>query len=1400
MKNMSDELTTECRLVDARIAEILQSVDAAELGDDDQRLLEHIADCERCRDVRFEAEQCAELVAQSGQDYQHPADFEQRLLAALGDEGSNPNEPLAPPAEHAGDETADEEQFDDDAAKPSKPTRAEVASERNEHATGKVVPLLTRKHLSWLIGPLAVAAIAVLMMWSKQGPKVFETSNVASAWHGTIKQVQRGYGSDQGLKACPSAESAAEQCRALEPGAAVQVGELIRTDGLTRALLELADGSVVALNRATELSLNSEAERSARLVKGEIIADVHKEEGKVAILDVPQGKAVVVGTKFALHAQETSSGVDVSRGEVRLVDHQERSVSIRAGEGGRISESAPPTASSLTSLSESFEWGERAFVDEEQRAASTRGLGELRAKKPGEKNERTGAVSLTKHSVKVRIVDSLARTEVEEVFTNHTDEVLEGIFRFPLPADAKIERLALEVDGRMEEGAFVDRERAAAIWRGAIVNSQQRIAKPLQQQEIIWVPGPWKDPALLEWQRGGRFELRIFPIPKRGSRRIILAYTQTIKPSGKLRRYSYPLAHDPSGSTRVDDFRVDVQVRGHEGAVQVAGYDMNRVGDDDGVERLALEQKGFVPSGDLGLEFTLPDDKSELNIWGYRPERDADAAYVALALRPKLPRWETKHQRAYVLAVDVSRSMYGEQYRRATALTRRIIAEMDRSDAVMVLACHAECRPLLDGLVAPSPQVAEQVYAQLNRERPEGASDLVNTIEQAAKWSEQAAGRETRVVLIGDGAPTVGPVQPAFVRRAVNALLPNNTTVSAVTVGSDADLGALSAATQAGGGSVLLYAPGQSISEAAYDVLAATYGRSLRNAQLKLPDGLYDVAPKQIGSIPAGSEVVVVARMRDDRVQGKAILTGLVGDGEFEQDYDIEVVASSAQGNAFVPRLYAAAQIEELSRSSSAESRERIVELSKRFNVASRYTSLLVLESPAMFKAFGLENQRTVPLWTGEDDTHSTGVDGNQRFDADDALGDSLGSSGGLADLGSANSGFGLGAGAVAKSAPKPSAPRSRAPRASAPLEESADKEERWAPPPPRSAPKRKTRSRANCRPDDLMCLMRSAERDERPQPRWEGRRQWIPMRKVWERTGTISFPPAPLSAASGPELSRLEARVQDNPLSRDALKALYAGYMLAGDLDRADELAERWSDKDPMDADALTARADVAAQRGDRKLAIRILGSVVDVRPGEHKAQWRLARLHRWAGRAQQGCRHSSAVAQITTTDPKLLTEAVRCARDTGQERLADELLLSADDKTRLASERLLKSSKKDSDELSGDFRLEAEWDGAEHDLDLVIVHPDGFRVSWLGAPTRSVITATDVLSVHREGLALRGAKPGEYAIEVVRTDGSPGSVRGNVKLRVGKTTRDLPFVLDGERTRIASVKVAMKSRLVRF
>src|SRR6185503_4590196 len=111
--------------------------------------------------------------------------------------------------------------------------------------------------------------------------------------------------------------------------------------------------------------------------------------------------------------------------------------------------------------------------------AAVPGVGELRAHKPGEE-KRDRPLRLERHKVTVRIAGTVARTEIEEVFHNDGGDVLEGVYRFPLPAGARVDRLALEVDGRLEEGAFVDRERAARIWRGVI---RQATPKQLQKQE-----------------------------------------------------------------------------------------------------------------------------------------------------------------------------------------------------------------------------------------------------------------------------------------------------------------------------------------------------------------------------------------------------------------------------------------------------------------------------------------------------------------------------------------------------------------------------------------------------------------------------------------------------------------------------------------------------------------------------------------------------------------------------------------------------------------------------------------------------------------------------------------------------------------------------------------------------
>jgi hypothetical protein len=305
-----------------------------------------------------------------------------------------------------------------------------------------------------------------------------------------------------------------------------------------------------------------------------------------------------------------------------------------------------------------------------------------------------------------------------------------------------------------------------------------------------------------------------------------------------------------------------------------------------------------------------------------------------------------------------------------------------------------------------------------------------------------------------------------------------------------------------------------------------------------------------------------------------------------------------------------------------------------------------------------------------------------------------------------------------------------------------------------------------------------------------------VPMRRVWERFGEVLGDRFTPKAASFDALSSAERLAMGDSPRREDVKKLFVLLMQAGDVARAARGAERWADKEPLDAEALTARADVNARWARRDEAIRVLGSVIDVRPGDVAAHLRIARLFRWAGRPELACRHTVGIAEIKPADATLLAEAVRCARETGESTLADELLSNAETKVRERAEALLGKPRPDESELKGDLRVEATWDSGA-DLDLGLIDPDGHRVSWLGAPTRAVISAREVTSMSREGLALRGGKPGEYVLEIVRAAGS-GRARGEVTVHAAGATRRLPFALDGERVTLAIVKIGTREKLV--
>ncbi len=639
------------------------------------------------------------------------------------------------------------------------------------------------------------------------------------------------------------------------------------------------------------------------------------------------------------------------------------------------------------------------------------------------------------------------------------------------------------------------------------------------------------------------------------------------------------------------------------------------------------------------------------------------------------------------------------------------------------------------------------------------AVDLVASLRGGAALAAagRTAGRDAWIVYVGDGFATTGFRRAGDVEAAITAATSaSGVRITTVAIGADADRTLLEAAARGGGGHHVAWVPGQRLGSAALAVLETTYGTSLRDATLTLPDGLVEVAPARLPTLRAGEEALIVARFTGTPT-GEVVLRGTVGGQPFEQRYPLALQASTAPGNAFVPRMWAAGAIAELERGGRGEDRARTVALSQAYGVLSRHTSLLVLESDAMFEAFGVDRAAAAATWTGEEDLDEVVAAGLIEHDppADRA-------SASMGDDDGAGKGFGAtGATTATKDAS----------------------------PPAKVASKRSDEAKKRPLPDADLELEDPFPRSSRAR----GRGSW--MKKVWYRVAAVGGYDG-VSDSITRAVGAAEAQLAEVPDSRERHRALVQALAYAGDLDRAFEIASRWLARDRLDPQALVYMADVLGRRGKRDDALRLLGGVVDLAPDDSALHERLAGAHERVGRLAQACGHRIALAAIRPGDARVAGAAVRCLRRLGRD--ADGALVLRglpSDKLRVDAERAATATA-DEARVTGELRLVARWDGGG-DVDLSLVTPQGSRVSWMGG--RDGVAALDVAATDGEQLGLRKLVKGRYLVEVARTGGGAATpVRGTVEITALGDTRTLPFELVGDHVVVGRIAVTMASKLV--
>ncbi|MBE7451947.1 MAG: hypothetical protein HS111_24595 [Kofleriaceae bacterium] len=341
------------------------------------------------------------------------------------------------------------------------------------------------------------------------------------------------------------------------------------------------------------------------------------------------------------------------------------------------------------------------------RAPEVAGLGRLEAATDHGVDEE---LALRRVDVRVRTAGDHALTEVEHVFFNPAAEAREGTFRFPVPDRALLTGLAMEINGALMEGEIVEREKARKIY--------EKIVDDMQ------------DPALLEWEQGNWFKLRVFPIEATAEKRVVIRYAQPLVGDAAGWSYEYSLGL-PEGDATIGALTVTV-----DGQEVVRETDVR-----------------------AGLDLSVPVAAAAPAVMR---ETRADGTYTAVRVTPDPALFAAAgpgagarpRTRDVVVVVDTSRSML-EARPLQLELLRTTLAELGAADRFVVLASDVAVTAHAPAPVAVNLAAITDAVAFIDGIEPDGATDVAAALRAAA------ARTPSDVIYLGDGVPTWGELDRA---------------------------------------------------------------------------------------------------------------------------------------------------------------------------------------------------------------------------------------------------------------------------------------------------------------------------------------------------------------------------------------------------------------------------------------------------------------------------------------------------------------------------------------------------------------------------------------------------------------------------------------------------------------
>jgi len=547
---------------------------------------------------------------------------------------------------------------------------------------------------------------------------------------------------------------------------------------------------------------------------------------------------------------------------------------------------------------------------------------------PSERN--LPPLSLASHRVDIQVDAGISVATIEQTWKNHSDRPLEATYFFPVPKGAAVVGFELEINGKMQKGELLERDKARKIY-----------------QDIV---ARMVDPGLVEWMDKDLFQVRIFPVPARGTQKLKLKYVQPLEWLGTTYRLTYPLRTSKQSLTTLEDFTLTATIR-HPVPMRTVLSPTHKIA--------VAHRSGQVIVGFEGERVTLDKDfvlflgpsNEEIGLHVLTHKKAGENGFFLLAAAPRATLEANEIQgKAITFVLDTSGSMTGEKMEQAKAALIYCIDRLGHDDRFDVLRFSSDVERLSSsGLIAAS---------DANKER---AKRFVSDFEAAGGTAIDEAliaavgnGSESQLVLfITDGRPTVGEV-------AADAILKNldsrnggrRSRIFSLGVGEDLNTHLMDMLSEKNGGTSHYVRPGEDVKVAiaalyehiAFPVLSdITLSIETISGDVKP----YAMLPNKLPDLFRGQQLLVAGRYRGS---GKAMVRLEGKLGKETRRFQVEVDMPNRETELdHIASVWAHRQVGHLLdqvrlTGETNDLKNEIIQLAKQYGIVTPYTSWLVVD------------------------------------------------------------------------------------------------------------------------------------------------------------------------------------------------------------------------------------------------------------------------------------------------------------------------------------------------------------------------------------------------------------------------------------------------------------------------